>query len=100
MAEAKDLQHPRVTRGHRHWRRHPIYLGRAQRDTLVIDAGHSWQNGSRRWRIISVPESIVGEEPLKRGDRQARHYAIQFARDEIVSVKSKDGFFVFVREKR
>jgi thioredoxin reductase (NADPH) len=77
-----------------------IYLGRARRDTLVIDSGHSmakWEPKVENY--LGFPESIAGEELLKRGGKQAKHCAIKFARDEIVSVKSKGGLFVLSGKK-
>jgi len=72
-----------------------IYLGRAQRDTLVIDSGHSMA----KWEPIvenylGFPNGVGGEELLKNGCRQARRHNVRFAHDEIRTVSSKKSGFV------
>ncbi len=71
-----------------------IYLGRAARDTLVIDSGHSmakWEPEVQNY--LGFPQGVGGEELLKFGRRQAKRYSVEFARDEIKSVsKRKRGF--------
>src|SRR5947199_19378 len=50
-----------------------IYLGRAKRRTLVIDAGRSlalWEPDVRNY--LGFPDGISGEELLKLAGRQAR----------------------------
>ncbi len=78
-----------------------IYLGRAERDTLVIDSGHSmakWEPKVENY--LGFPEGVAGEELLKLGCKQAKRYAVEFARDEIVSVKTKSRLFVLSGKKR
>ncbi len=71
-----------------------IYLGRAERDTLVIDSGHSmakWEPEVQNY--LGFPEGVAGEALLKYGRRQAKRYAAEFAQDEIKSVRArKTGF--------
>jgi thioredoxin reductase (NADPH) len=71
-----------------------IYLGRAERDTLVIDSGRSmakWEPEVRNY--LGFPEGIGGEDLLTYGRRQARWHKAQFANDEIKSVaRRKEGF--------
>jgi thioredoxin reductase (NADPH) len=47
-----------------------IYLGRAQRDTLVIDSGHSmakWEPMVANY--LGFPKGVGGEDLLKKGRR-------------------------------
>lgn len=71
-----------------------IYLARAKRKTLVIDAGKSMA----RWEpdvqnFLGFPRGISGEELLRRGREQARRYRVKFVRDEIASAKARNGKF-------
>src|SRR3954469_9974023 len=72
-----------------------IYLGRAQRDALVIDSGHSMA----KWEPIvenylGFPKGVSGEELLKNGSVQAGKHAVEFARDEVRKVSRRRGVFV------
>jgi thioredoxin reductase (NADPH) len=73
-----------------------IYLGRAERDTLVIDSGHSmarWEPQVRNY--LGFPDGVDGEALLKYGRRQAKWHQVAFANDEIKSVtRRKAGFFL------
>ncbi len=73
-----------------------IYLGRAERDTLVIDAGRSmakWEPEVRNY--LGFPDGVDGEDLLKYGRRQAKFHQVAFADDEIKSVaRRKEGFFL------
>jgi thioredoxin reductase (NADPH) len=71
-----------------------IYLGRAQRDALVIDSGHSMA----KWEPIvenylGFPRGVAGEALLSSGCRQAKRYDVDFAQDEIKSVVRRHGIF-------
>lgn len=71
-----------------------IYLGRAQRDTLVIDSGHSmakWEPVVENY--LGFADGIDGTELLRRGRRQAERHAVEFAEDEIEEITSGDEFF-------
>jgi thioredoxin reductase (NADPH) len=49
-----------------------IYLGRARRDTLVVDAGRSmarWEPDVQNY--LGFPTGVSGAELLRRGRRQA-----------------------------
>ncbi|CAN5566695.1 NAD(P)/FAD-dependent oxidoreductase [soil metagenome] len=77
-----------------------IYLGRAERDTLVIDAGHSmakWEPEVQNY--LGFPDGVGGEQLLKYGRRQAQRYKVAFARDEIKSVARRKKEF-FLRGRR
>src|SRR5918997_324059 len=71
-----------------------IYLGRAQRDTLVIDAGRSMA----RWEpvvgnYLGFPEGVSGDELLGYGRQQAEAHEVKFAEDEIRKIRLADGEF-------
>ncbi|CAN5465704.1 NAD(P)/FAD-dependent oxidoreductase [soil metagenome] len=73
-----------------------IYLGRAERDTLVIDSGHSmakWEPEVGNY--LGFPDGVEGEQLLKYGRRQAKFHKVAFANDEVKSVvRRKEGFFL------
>ncbi len=78
-----------------------IYLGRAQRDTLVIDSGHSMA----KWEpvvgnYLGFPEGVAGDELLEYGRRQAEAQDVRFAEDEIQSISSEDEEFVLHAKAR
>jgi thioredoxin reductase (NADPH) len=78
-----------------------IYLGRAQRDTLVVDSGHSmakWEPVVENY--LGFPDGVGGEELLKNGCRQAERYEVSFAEDEIKRVSlTKSGFSLKGKKK-
>src|ERR1041384_7287957 len=71
-----------------------IYLGRARRDTLVIDSGKSmarWEPDIQNY--LGFADGIAGDKLLRIGRGQAQRYRVQFRQDEIQSAKrSKKGF--------
>ncbi|MEY2501398.1 MAG: thioredoxin reductase [Verrucomicrobiota bacterium] len=72
-----------------------IYLGRAQRDVLVIDSGHSmakWEPVVQNY--LGFPNGVGGEELLKNGRTQAQRYQARFVRDEIKTVSARESMFV------
>lgn len=73
-----------------------IYLGRAQRDTLVIDSGHSmakWEPVVENY--LGFPDGVSGEDLLKYGRRQAERHEVRFVEDEIGSVApGAESFYV------
>jgi len=71
-----------------------IYLGRAKRDTLVIDSGKSmarWEPDVQNY--LGFPGGISGNELLCRARKQARRYHVKFIRDEIISARSRTRHF-------
>ncbi len=78
-----------------------IYLGRAQRDTLVIDSGHSmaaWEPDVQNY--LGFPNGIDGEELLRKGKKQSLKYSAKFARDKIVELRREKETFLLKGEKR
>ena len=73
-----------------------IYLGRAKRDTLVIDAGKSmaqWEPDVQNY--LGFPKGISGEELLSRAREQARRYHVKFSRDQVVTARPEGrGFYL------
>lgn len=71
-----------------------IYLGRALRSVVVIDAGHSlalWEHEVQNY--LGFPEGISGEDLLKRGREQATRYGATLVQDEIKEVGREDDIF-------
>ena len=78
-----------------------IYLGRAQRDTLVIDSGHSmakWEPAVENY--LGFPRGVGGDELLKNGTLQAKRHDVRFARDEIKSASAGNSLFVLKGKKK
>ena len=72
-----------------------IYLGRAQRDTLVVDSGHSmakWEPTVENY--LGFPKGVAGEKLLRSGCKQARRHHVEFANDEIKTARISGGKFV------
>jgi thioredoxin reductase (NADPH) len=78
-----------------------IYLGRAQRDTLVIDSGHSmakWEPVVENY--LGFPRGVGGEELLRNGRAQAKWYEVRFVQDEIRNVSAGKSVFVLKGKTR
>lgn len=78
-----------------------IYLGRAQRDVLVIDSGHSmakWEPVVQNY--LGFPNGVGGEELLKNGRSQARRYEARIVRDEIKTVSARKSIFVLKGKRK
>jgi thioredoxin reductase (NADPH) len=77
-----------------------IYLGRAKRDTLVIDSAKSmarWEPDVQNY--LGFPDGISGEELIARGCTQARAHEVEFTTDEIVDARREDGTFLLHGKK-
>ncbi|MFN7139980.1 MAG: NAD(P)/FAD-dependent oxidoreductase [Limisphaerales bacterium] len=78
-----------------------IYLGRALRKTLIIDAGRSlarWEPEVHNY--LGFPEGIDGNELLRRGRVQVGNFHVAFVEDEIQkAARDESGFWLKGREK-
>lgn len=78
-----------------------IYLGRAMRETLVIDN----QKSMARWEphvqnYLGFPDGISGEDLITKGRKQAERFEVVFTDDEIVDAsREKGGAFVLRGQK-
>src|SRR3954451_16199210 len=100
MIQHKDLDDPRtreviVIGGGIAGLSAAIYLGRAQRDALVIDSGHSMA----KWEpvvgnYLGFPEGVSGEDLLKFVLEQAEVHDVRVAEDEIREIKPSDDGFI------
>ena len=78
-----------------------IYLGRAQRDVVVIDSGHSmakWEPVVQNY--LGFPKGVGGEELLKNGRTQAQRYEACLVRDEIKNVSARKSIFVLKGKRK
>src|ERR1041384_687595 len=78
-----------------------IYLGRAQRDVVVIDSGHSmakWEPVVQNY--LGFPKGVGGEELLKNGGTQAQRYEACLVRDEIKNVSARKSIFVLKGKRK
>jgi len=78
-----------------------IYLGRAQRDTLVIDSGRSmakWEPVVENY--LGFSEGVGGEELLRQGRKQASRHEVRFADDTIQEITSAKGIFTLRGRER
>jgi thioredoxin reductase (NADPH) len=78
-----------------------IYLGRAQRDTLVIDSGHSmakWEPVVENY--LGFPKGVGGEDLLRNGRKQAKRHEVRFVHDEIKTVSARESVFVLKGKRK
>jgi thioredoxin reductase (NADPH) len=72
-----------------------IYLGRAERDTLIIDSDKSmarWEPDVQNY--LGFPEGVSGEDLIKRGREQAQHYHAKIVQDEVEQAEIQTGVFL------
>lgn len=77
-----------------------IYLGRARRETIIVDAGKSmavWEPHVQNY--LGFPKGIDGTELVAKGLKQARRYGARYVRDYIKSAERVEGGFL-LRGKR
>lgn len=77
-----------------------IYLGRAMRDVIVLDAGHSmavWEPEVQNY--LGFPEGISGEALLDRARTQASGYGAELVTDEVLEVSGQVGAFTIAGRK-
>ena len=106
MIQHKDLEDPQIREvivvgGGMAGLSAAIYLGRAQRDTLVIDSGHSmakWEPVVENY--LGFPKGIGGVELLRSGCRQAKRHNVRFVQDEIKTASFKKAGFVLKGRKK
>jgi len=78
-----------------------IYLGRAQREVLVIDNGKSmarWEPEVQNY--FGFPDGISGEDLLARGAEHARKYGMEFIDDSIAWARKEGDCFTVGNESR
>ena len=100
MIQHKDMDDPRVREviiigGGLAGLSAAIYLGRAQRDTLVIDTGKSMA----RWEpvvgnYLGFSEGVSGDELLHQGRLQAEAHDVRFAEDLVRELRTDGSAFV------
>jgi thioredoxin reductase (NADPH) len=78
-----------------------IYLGRALRDVLVLDAGESlaiWEPEVQNY--LGFPNGVDGRELLRRGREQAERFGAQFIQDEVERIWKEDDCFKLKAKQR
>lgn len=71
-----------------------IYLGRALREVLIIDASESlalWEPEVQNY--LGFPQGIHGKELLRRGREQAERFGAKLVCDEVESASRDEGLF-------
>lgn len=77
-----------------------IYLGRALRDVLIIDAGESlaiWEPEVQNY--LGFPDCIDGRDLLKRGREQALKYGAEIIHEEVDRLSRENGQFQIEAKK-
>lgn len=77
-----------------------IYLGRAMRNVLVVDANKPmcrWEPDIKNY--LGFPDGISGDELLQRGRTQTERYKIEFVEDVVETAHGQAGDFTVVGKK-
>src|SRR5687767_3099068 len=78
-----------------------IYLGRALRDTLLIDGGDSLAAYEPEVQnYLGFPRGISGEKLLKSGRRQVRQFGVRRVSDFIENARADGDHFLLKGKKR
>lgn len=71
-----------------------MYIGRANKEVLVIDKGRSLLEKSQKIENYpGFPEGIGGSELISRFETQAKKFGIKITREEVLSVEQKEDYF-------
>jgi thioredoxin reductase (NADPH) len=77
-----------------------IYLGRAKRDTLLVDSARSMARWEPRVQnYLGFAHGVSGEQLLERGRSQAECHGVRFRRDVIRAATAKKNVFVLQGER-
>src|SRR5690348_7066617 len=71
-----------------------LYLGRSQRDTILIDAGHSmavWEPDVQNY--LGFPDGISGTALLEKGRAHVRRYGVDIIQDDIAEIEHQGTVF-------
>ncbi|MDB6125883.1 MAG: putative Thioredoxin-disulfide reductase [Pedosphaera sp.] len=78
-----------------------IYLGRAERETLIIDSDKSmakWEPDVQNY--LGFPEGIAGEDLVERGRQQVERYHAKIVQDEVVAAEKEGSVFILTGKER
>jgi thioredoxin reductase (NADPH) len=78
-----------------------IYLGRAMRDTLVIDNGKPmarWEPDVQNY--LGFPDGVSGPNLIEKGRVQAKRFEVDFAEDEILEASREEGGAFVLRGRK
>lgn len=71
-----------------------LYLGRSQRDTILVDAGHSmavWEPDVQNY--LGFPDGISGTSLLEKGRAHVRRYGVDIIQDDIAEIEHQGTVF-------
>lgn len=77
-----------------------IYLGRYNRDILLIDRGGSRTAHAKYIENFLSHKSISGKEIIEIGLEQAKSFGVNIIKDSVKEIKKLDNFEVYTGEKR
>lgn len=71
-----------------------LYLGRSQRDTVLIDSGHSmavWEPDVQNY--LGFPDGISGSSLLEKGRAHVTRYGVDIIQDDIRKISKQEEIF-------